>query len=65
MDYVASWEEASTVKQWGMYDEAALTWIYGTETRRAEVMEEDILFCTDEHRFRSPLCRIVAVRQKA
>lgn len=56
MDYVASQEEAGTHRGWGQYDEAALTWIYGTPEKRAEVMQADFLYCTDEHRFRSPLC---------
>lgn len=56
MDYVASFEEAGTHRGWGGYDEAALTWIYGDQTKRDAVMEEDFLYCTDEHRFRSALC---------
>ena len=40
----------------GLYDEAALQWIYGTETARQTVMAQDFLYCTDEHRARSPLC---------
>ena len=57
MDYVWSPYEAGTNRTWGAYDEAALKWIYGTEEVREEVMAEDFLYCTDEHRFRSPLCR--------
>ena len=57
MDYVASWEEAGSHRGWGGYDEAALTWIYGDQAKRDEVMKEDFLYCTDEHVARSPLCR--------
>jgi uncharacterized protein DUF4953 len=56
MDYVAPIEQAGTDNAWGGYDKAALTWIYGTQERRDEVMAQDFLYCTDEHRFRSPLC---------
>jgi hypothetical protein len=56
MDYVAAFEEAGSHRGWGGYDAAALTWIYGTPEKRTEVMGEDFLFCTDQHRFRSPLC---------
>lgn len=56
MDYVYSPEEVGTHRGWGQYDEAALKWIYGTEEVRAQMMEEDYLYCTDEHRMRSPLC---------
>lgn len=57
MDYVAPWEELGSPRTWGAYDAAALTWIYGTPAKRAEVMAQDHLYCTDEHRFRSPLCQ--------
>ena len=57
MDYVWSVYEAGTRRGWGQYDAAALKWIYGTEDVREEMMAEDFLYCTDEHRFRSPLCR--------
>lgn len=56
MDYVRSQHEAGSGTSWGPYDKAALTWIYGTQEKRAEVMKEDFLYCTDEHRLRSPLC---------
>ncbi len=56
MDYVWSPHETGTRRTWGQYDAAALTWIYGSEARRAEMMDEDLLYCTDEHRMRSPLC---------
>lgn len=56
MDYVKSYEEAGGDLRWGLYDAAALEWIYGTESVRAQKMEEDFLFCTDQHRTRSPLC---------
>jgi hypothetical protein len=57
MDYVWSLYEAGSRRAWGDYDAAALKWIYGTQEVRDEVMAEDMLYCTDEHRFRSPLCR--------
>ncbi len=57
MDYVRPWEETGTLRGWGQYDEAALKWIYGGPETREQVMQEDFLYCTDEHRFRSPLCR--------
>ncbi len=57
MDYVKSHEEVGAPRIWGQYDEAALKWIYGNESMRAEMMQEDFLYCTDEHRSRSPLCR--------
>lgn len=56
MDYVRAWEEVGGHRGWGGYDKAALSWIYGTPEKRAEVMAEDFLYCTDEHRARSPLC---------
>jgi hypothetical protein len=56
MDYVAAFEEAGTYRGWGGYDAAALAWIYGGADKRSEVMAEDYLFCTDQHRFRSALC---------
>jgi uncharacterized protein DUF4953 len=56
MDYVRPWEELGTHRSWGGYDKAALGWIYGTPEKRAEVMTQDFLYCTDEHRARSPLC---------
>jgi hypothetical protein len=56
MDYVSPVEHAGVPNAWGGYDKAALTWIYGTPEKRAEVMGQDFLYCTDEHRFRSPLC---------
>jgi hypothetical protein len=57
MDYVQPAEEAGSEILWGGYDEAALSWIYGTATKRTEVMGYDYLYCTDEHADRSPLCR--------
>ncbi|MEO8179989.1 MAG: zinc-dependent metalloprotease [Deltaproteobacteria bacterium] len=56
MDYVYVPEEVGSHRGWGGYDQAALTWIYGTPEKRSEVMAEDFLYCTDEHRSRSPLC---------
>lgn len=56
MDYVTPTEELGGHRGWGGYDEAALTWIYGSPEQRGAVMAEDFLYCTDEHRFRSPLC---------
>jgi hypothetical protein len=56
MDYVRSQHEAGSPNGWGGYDVAALTWIYGGAAKRADVMKEDFLYCTDEHRLRSPLC---------
>jgi hypothetical protein len=56
MDYVRPWEETGTHRGWGGYDRAALSWIYGTPEKRDEVMAEDFLYCTDQHRSRSPLC---------
>ena len=57
MDYVKSHEEVGSPRGWGPYDEAAIKWIYGNDEVRSEVMKEDFLYCTDEHRYRSPLCR--------
>ena len=57
MDYVKSHEEVGTPRAWGQYDEAASSGIYGDDTLRAELIAEDFLYCTDEHRYRSPLCR--------
>lgn len=69
MDYVTSWEESGADatdpeageeahhRTWGEYDQWALKWIYGTESVRAEAMAKDLLYCTDEHRILSPLCR--------
>ncbi|MCK6572089.1 zinc-dependent metalloprotease [Myxococcota bacterium] len=57
MDYVAPWAEANTPRTWGRYDELALSWIYGDEKAREAAMKENPLYCTDEHRLRSPLCR--------
>ncbi|MCU0693060.1 MAG: zinc-dependent metalloprotease [Polyangiaceae bacterium] len=56
MDYVRSQYEASTPRNWGSYDRAALKWIYGGQDKREEIMKEDFLYCTDEHRSRSALC---------
>jgi hypothetical protein len=56
MDYVNVPEEVGGHRGWGGYDRAALSWIYGTPEKRSEVMGQDFLYCTDEHRFRSPLC---------
>lgn len=56
MDYVAAWEDTGTERRWGKYDEAALKWIYGTQEVRDQMMAEDYLYCTDQHRLRSPLC---------
>ena len=57
MDYVTAWEEAGSPRAWGFYDIWALKWIYGTDSVRAEAMQQDALYCTDEHRILSPLCR--------
>ena len=56
MDYVTSQEEAGSRRGWGAYDAAALSWIYGDEDARERAMAENYLFCTDQHRYRSPLC---------
>jgi hypothetical protein len=56
MDYVRSQHEVGGPRAWGAYDQAALKWIYGTKEVQDEMMEEDMLFCTDQHRYRSPLC---------
>jgi hypothetical protein len=56
MDYVAAWEESGSPRTWGPYDRAALRWIYGDEAQRDAAMKEKYLYCTDEHRMRSPLC---------
>jgi Met-zincin len=56
MDYVASQEEVGAPRAWGAYDRAALRWIYGDEAARKQAMSEKYLYCTDEHRSRSPLC---------
>ncbi|MEY2930651.1 MAG: hypothetical protein RL033_1400, partial [Pseudomonadota bacterium] len=56
MDYVAPTEEIGGHRGWGGYDAAALSWIYGTPEKRSEAMAQDFLYCTDEHRARSPLC---------
>ncbi|HKU44712.1 MAG TPA: zinc-dependent metalloprotease [Polyangiales bacterium] len=56
MDYVTSQEEVGSKRAWGGYDRAALSWIYGDEAARKQVMGEKFLYCTDEHRSRSPLC---------
>lgn len=56
MDYVGSWEEVGGKRAWGGYDAAALKWIYGTAPVREEMMKEDFLYCTDEHRSTSALC---------
>lgn len=57
MDYVTAWEEAGGSRAWGFYDRWALKWIYGTDSVREEAMQQDALYCTDEHRILSPLCR--------
>ncbi|WP_083457087.1 zinc-dependent metalloprotease [Sandaracinus amylolyticus] len=57
MDYVTSQEEAGSPRGWGQYDRAALSWIYGNADARERAMAGDYLYCTDEHRYRSPLCR--------
>ncbi len=57
MDYVHLESEAGVPGRWGNYDINALKWIYGTEAVRTEVMADDPLYCTDEHRIFSPLCR--------
>lgn len=56
MDYVSAWEEAGAEHGFGPYDRAALRWIYGSESVRSDVIKEKYLYCTDEHRMRSPLC---------
>ncbi|OGQ92062.1 MAG: hypothetical protein A2289_14250 [Deltaproteobacteria bacterium RIFOXYA12_FULL_58_15] len=57
MDYVSPIEDTGTPQGWGDYDEAALKWIYGTDAVRTEVMTDDFLYCTDEHRHFSPMCQ--------
>jgi len=57
MDYVKSYEEATSAPGWGDYDKAALGWIYGNQEKRTEVMQQDFLYCTDEHADSSPLCQ--------
>lgn len=57
MDYVAPWAEAATPRAWGQYDELALSWIYGDDKAQQDALDENPLYCTDEHRTRSPLCR--------
>ncbi len=57
MDYVSLQAESGSKHQWGLYDEWALKWIYGTESVREEAMQQDPLYCTDEHRILSSLCR--------
>ena len=57
MDYVSPVEEAATHRGWGRYDELAMQWIYGTQSKRDAAMKEHPLYCTDEHVGRSPLCR--------
>jgi hypothetical protein len=57
MDYVRSQENSGFMRKWGLYDEAALKWIYGTWPVRDAMMQEDFLYCTDEHADQSPLCR--------
>lgn len=56
MDYVAPQEEAGTPLKFGRYDEAALAYLYGVASVQQEALETPFLFCTDEHRHRSPLC---------
>ncbi len=56
MDYVAAQDEAGTPVRWGNYDAAALRWLYGTQPVRQTEMAKSFLYCTDEHRSRSPLC---------
>jgi hypothetical protein len=57
MDYVESQQDASSKRVWGQYDVAALSWIYGTPAVRETQMKKSLLYCTDEHADRSPLCR--------
>jgi len=57
MDYVSPIEEAESKRQWGRYDELALTWIYGDAAQSDAALMETPLYCTDEHRMRSPMCR--------
>lgn len=59
MDYIHLEAEAGAKHQWGVYDERAIQWIYGTEEKREELMapEMDTLYCTDQHRILSPLCQ--------
>ena len=57
MDYVHLESEGGAPSRWGEYDKAALSWIYGTEAVRDTEMQKDFLYCTDEHRIFSPLCR--------
>jgi hypothetical protein len=57
MDYVAPWAEATTPRAWGRYDELAMSWIYGDKAAQDGALAENPLYCTDEHRSRSPLCR--------
>lgn len=56
MDYVWAIHEANTSRNYGAYDEAALKWIYGTDTVREDMMDQDYLYCTDYHVYRSPFC---------
>ncbi|MBN1962794.1 MAG: zinc-dependent metalloprotease [Deltaproteobacteria bacterium] len=56
MDYIRATEEAATPRDWGEYDKAALSWIYGTTDVRSTQMQKDFLYCTDEHADFSPLC---------
>ena len=56
MDYVRSHQEVGTPRTWGQYDEAAIQWIYGDAAKRDALMQENFLYCTDEHRIRSALC---------
>lgn len=58
MDYVESQMEATAPVVWGQYDQAALSWIYGTQQVRDQQMQKDLLYCTDEHTGNSPLCRM-------
>ncbi len=57
MDYISIGAEAGTKHEWGLYDEWALKWIYGSESTKTEAMEQKLLYCTDEHRILSPMCR--------
>jgi hypothetical protein len=57
MDYVWSPEEAAMPHGWKDYDEAAIKYIYGTAEVRQAVMQDDYLYCTDEHRYFSPMCQ--------
>ena len=58
MDYSSlPGDEAGSPLAWGRYDELALSWIYGDAAARKNALKETPLYCTDDHRSRSPLCQ--------